>query len=85
MKSQGPPEALPFLEQGPLAQKLLELGWEWSANDADWVAHFRRDFSDEAVAAHAEDEIRGVMGGYYVSSDEIQQRAEEWREKLSRL
>jgi hypothetical protein len=73
---------VPLVEQGPLAQKLVALGWEWSANDADWCAHFRKEFPEGVTGAEVEAEIRSVMGDYYMSSDEITRRAEEWRAKL---
>lgn len=73
----------PLLEQGPLAQRIIERGWVWSTNDVDWVAHFRKDFPEEVSAEDAEDEIVEIMGDYYVSSAELKVRAQEWREKLT--
>jgi hypothetical protein len=71
---------VPFSEIGRYAQEILNRGWTWSRNDADWISHFRKEFPESPSAIQdAEDEIAEIMGTFYIGSEELKGRAEQWR------
>ena len=50
-------------------ERLSAAGWEWQENRKHWTAVFRKDFEDAKGAKGADraaDEIRRVMGDYFV-------------------
>ena len=71
---------VPLNKLGPLMQEILNRGWTWSRNDSDWVGHFRKDVPETTTAANdGEAEIASIMGDYYIDSDALRLRAEQWR------
>jgi hypothetical protein len=59
-------ENVPLLQIGPLAQQLLEAGWEWQRSFGDWCAVLEKEVATGETKDDAEHEIETIMGAFYV-------------------
>ena len=57
---------VPLPEVAAVLTRLSDAGWEWQGNRKSWTAAFRKDFGDTKGAARATDEIRSLMGDYFM-------------------
>jgi hypothetical protein len=57
---------VPLPEVGVILERLSAAGWEWQENRKSWTAAFRKNFESTKAAARATDEIRGLMGDYFM-------------------
>ena len=57
---------VPLPEVAAVLERLSVAGWEWQENRKSWTAAFRKDFGAAKGAARATDEIRGLMGDYFM-------------------
>ena len=57
---------VPLPEVAGVLERLAAVGWEWQENRKNWTAVFRKDFGDTKGADRATQEIRTVMGDYFM-------------------
>jgi hypothetical protein len=57
----------PLIEVGEKANQILALGWQFEELLPDrWTAKFSKDVDPNVPSASADDEIKDVMGDYWV-------------------
>jgi hypothetical protein len=57
----------PITEVGTKANEILALGWRHEETLPDnWTVKFSRDFPEDVASATADDEIKQLMGAYWV-------------------
>ena len=57
----------PLIEMGQKAQGILALGWEYEERLPDrWTVKFSKAVGPDAASATADDEIKALMGDYWV-------------------
>jgi hypothetical protein len=58
----------PFIEIGEKANQILALGWKFEELLPDrWTAKFSKDVDPSVPSATLDDEIKEVMGSYWVA------------------
>jgi ferredoxin len=65
-------ERTPPVEIGARAAALEARGWIWLENrPVNWIARVVKDFSDDTSSLQAENDIKEVMGQYYLPLSEL--------------
>ena len=60
-------EGTPITEIGIKANEILALGWRYEESLTDhWIASFSKDVEEAASSRNADDEIKTVMGDYWI-------------------
>ena len=57
---------VPLPEMEGVLERLSDAGWGWQENRKNWTAVFRKDFDTPKAADLATEEIRSLMGDYFM-------------------
>ena len=57
---------VPLTEVATVLDRLASAGWGWQENRKNWTAAFRKDYGATKGAPRAVDEIRELMGDYFM-------------------
>ena len=59
-------QKVPLPEVAGVLERLSAAGWTWQENRKNWTAVFAKDFEGAKGAEHATQEIRDLMGDYFM-------------------